>query len=310
MSTTRREFLAHSAALAAVATSACSSTSSTRSSAAAAPAPAFRISLAQWSLHDALFKQRLDPLDFPRASQREFGIDTVEYVNTFYKERKDDDAYFGQLKQRCRDEGVASRLIMVDGEGSLGAALQGERDRAVSNHKRWLEVAHQLGCMAIRVNAYGDGTPTELRDRVAESLHRLGALAAPLELYVIVENHGHMSSNGAWMAGLMARADHPRVGTLPDFGNFTLVEGQFYDRYRGVAEMLPWARAVSAKSYDFDAQGDETTIDYRRMLALVAQAGYREHLGIEYEGSRLSEHDGILATKALLVKIRDEQRPA
>lgn len=266
----------------------------------------FPISLAQWSLHDALFKKELDPLDFPLVAKRVHGIDAVEYVSTFYKEKKGDDAHFAELAKRCKDIGVESRLIMIDGEGNLGAAKKEEREQAVANHARWLEIAHALGCMAIRVNAYGEGTPEEHRDRVAESMHALGERANGFDLYVIIENHGGLSSNGAWMASVMRAANHPRVGTLPDFGNFTIGEGQQYDRYQGVTEMMPWARAVSAKSYDFDAQGNETTIDYTRMMKIVIAASYHAHVGIEYEGSRLSEKDGIAATKRLLERLRAE----
>lgn len=309
MSTTRREFLVHTSTAALLAAAACKSTDT----AAKPPAPEahakgvlFKLSLAQWSLHQALQKKELDPLDFPRVARSEYGIDTVEYVNTFYKEHKGDDAHWKQLARRCADHGVTSRLIMIDAEGSLGAANESERKQAVAKHRRWLEIASQLRCKAIRVNAYGEGSPEEQRRRAAASLYALGELGATFGLYVIVENHGGLSSNGAWMAELMRAAAHPRVGTLPDFGNFTLAEGQLYDRYTGVREMMPWARAVSAKSYDFDARGEETTIDYRRMLKLVLTAGYHEHLGIEYEGTRLSEHDGILATKKLLETIRAE----
>lgn len=266
----------------------------------------FPISLAQWSLHKALFAKDLDPLDFPLVAKRDHGIDAVEYVSTFYKEKKADDAHFAELAKRCKDHGVESRLIMVDGEGSLGAARKEEREQAVQNHARWLEIAHALGCMAIRVNAYGEGTPEEHRDRVAESMHALGVLGEKLDLFVIIENHGGLSSNGAWMASVMRAANHPRVGTLPDFGNFTIGEGQQYDRYKGVEEMMPFARAVSAKSYDFDSDGNETTIDYRRMMKVVIAAGYRAHVGIEYEGDRLAEKDGIRATKLLLERLRAE----
>lgn len=299
----RRAFLVRSAGLGAVALGACRA--SERTTERAPAKRTFAISLAQWSLHRALQKGELDPLDFPLVARRDHGIDAVEYVSTFYKAKKDDDAHFAELAKRCADQGVESRLIMVDGEGDLGAASKDARARAVANHRRWLAIAHALGCAAIRVNAYGEGTPAEQRDRAAASLHALGAAGEPLALHVIVENHGGLTSNGAWMASLMRAANHPRVGTLPDFGNFTIEGGQVYDRYRGVEEMMPWARAVSAKSYDFDAAGEETTIDYARMMEIVLAAGYRGHVGIEYEGSRLSEADGIRATKRLLERVRD-----
>lgn len=317
MTTTRRQFLVQSSSAALLAAAACKSASSAPDAVDAhAPDPhaldphskgvLFKISLAQWSLHRALRGGQLAALDFPLVARRDYGIDTVEYVNTFYAEHKADDAYWKQLAKRCADQGVTSRLIMIDSEGSLGAASEAERKQAIANHRRWLEIAGQLRCKAIRVNAYGEGSPAEHKRRAAASLHALGELGAQFGLYVIVENHGGVTSNGAWMAELMRASAHQRVGTLPDFGNFTLAEGQLYDRYTGVREMMPWARAVSAKSFDFDARGEETTIDYRRMLKIVLTAGYHEHFGIEYEGDRLSEHDGIVATKKLLETIRAE----
>ncbi|MBK7878673.1 MAG: sugar phosphate isomerase/epimerase [Planctomycetes bacterium] len=266
----------------------------------------YPISLAQWSLNRALFSKELDPLDFPLSAKRDHGVDAVEYVSTFYKEKKGDDAHFAELAKRCKDHGVESRLIMIDGEGDLGAAKKEARAQAIANHARWLEIAHALGCMAIRVNAAGEGTPEEHRDRVAESMHALGERADGFGLDVIIENHGGLSSNGAWLASVLRAAKHPRVGALPDFGNFTIGEGQQYDRYQGVTELMPFARAVSAKSYDFDAEGNETTIDYRRMMKIVLAAGYHAHVGIEYEGSRLSEKDGIAATKRLLERLRTQ----
>ena len=101
-------------------------------------------------------------------------------------------------------------------------------------------------------------------------------------------------------------ADHPRVGTLPDFGNFQIGPLESYDRYRGVAELLPWAKAVSAKSHEFDAEGNEVRTDYARMLAIVAASGYRGHVGIEYEGDEHSEPEGIRLTRDLLLRVRSE----
>lgn len=316
MSTTRRGFLIGGAALGSAAlggalAAGCRSqdvdAEPERNSPRRADALPFQISLAQWSLHRAHQSGQLDPLDFPRAARRDYGIDAVEYVNSFYKDHARDPAHFAELDKRCRDHGIESRLIMIDGEGALGAADALERAQAISNHTRWLEIARSLRCMAIRVNAHGEGSPAELRSRVAESLHELGERGDALGLFVLVENHGGLSSNGAWLASVMKEADHPRVGTLPDFGNFDLGNGQKYDRYKGVEELMPWARAVSAKSHDFDAAGDETATDYRRMLRIVLAAGYRGHVGIEYEGSRLPEPEGIRATLALLERLRAER---
>lgn len=252
--------------------------------------PLFRISLAQWSLHRTLFAGRLDHLDFPKAAKQEFGIDAVEYVNVFWR-KKSDPEYNRELRNRCDDLGVRSVLIMCDGEGALGDPDEARRRQAVENHRKWLDAAAALGCHSIRVNAHSGGTYDEQRDRAADGLRKLCELADPMGLYVIVENHGGLSSNGAWLAAVMKQVGHRRAGTLPDFGNFRVSDREVYDRYRGTAELMPFARGVSAKSYDFDDAGDETTIDYRRMMKIVLDAGYSGHVGVEYEGGRLSEAD-------------------
>ncbi len=265
----------------------------------------YEISLAQWSLHRALFAKELDPLDFPKVARQTFGLDAVEYVNTFYREHATDRAYIAELKKRCEGEGVRSLLIMCDGEGNLGDPDEAKRLQAVENHRKWLEAAQQLGCHSIRVNARSEGSYEEQMRLAADGLRRLAELGDTYGLNVLVENHGGLSSNGAWLAGVMKRVDHPRCGTLPDFGNFRIEGDTWYDRYQGVAELMPYARAVSAKSHDFDEEGNEIHTDYFRMMRIVLDAGYRGYVGIEYEGEGLSEEDGIRATKALLVRVRD-----
>jgi sugar phosphate isomerase/epimerase len=297
---TRRSFLAASASVAA--------------GYALAPAvrgqaggqPLFQISLAEWSLNRAIFGGNLDNLDFPKAARQDFGIEAVEYVNQFFKDKARDAAYLKELKSRCDGEGVRSLLIMCDGEGALGDADEQRRAQAVTNHHPWVEAAASLGCHSIRVNAQSSGTYDEQMQRAADGLRRLTEFGAQHDINVIVENHGGLSSNGAWLAGVMKQVDHPRCGTLPDFGNFGLGDGKEYDRYQGVTEMMPWAKAVSAKSHDFDADGKETHTDYRRMMKIVLDAGYHGYVGVEYEGGGLSEPDGIKATKKLLETVRAE----
>ena len=270
--------------------------------------PLYDISLAQWSLHKTLFAKKLDALDFAKATREEFGIDAVEYVNQFFKDKANDEAYLGQLKSRAADQGVTSLLIMIDGEGSLGHADTAERNKAVQNHHKWANAARFLGCHSIRVNAAttGDGSYEEKQKLAADGLRSLSEYGAKHGLNVIVENHGGLSSNGAWLAGVMKIVDLPNCGTLPDFGNFHIGDGKMYDRYTGVAELMPFAKAVSAKSHDFDAEGNETNTDYRRMMMIVLDAGYRGYVGIEYEGSKHGEAEGILATKKLLETVRAE----
>jgi sugar phosphate isomerase/epimerase len=268
--------------------------------------PLFRISLAEWSLHRTIFARELDHLDFARAARDHYGLDAVEYVNQFFRDKATDQDYLQQMRRRAEDAGVRSLLIMVDGEGALGHADEAERRKAVQNHYKWVEAAGFLGCHSVRVNAHSSGTEHEQAQRVADGLRRLTEFAAAREINVIVENHGGLSSNGAWLAGVIRRVDHPRCGTLPDFGNFHLGDGQWYDRYQGVRELMPFAKAVSAKSNDFDERGSEVNTDYRKMLRIVLDAGYGGHVGIEYEGRRLSEPEGVHATRRLLERVRTE----
>lgn len=266
----------------------------------------FSISLAQWSLHRAIFGKKLDNLDFPMTAKRDYGIDAVEYVNQFWMDKAKDQKYLAELKKRCDGEGVRSLLIMCDDEGALGDADAAKRQKAVENHYKWVEAAKFLGCHSIRVNAESSGSYDEQLERAADGLRRLSEFGKQHGLNVIVENHGGLSSNGAWLEAVMRKVNMPNCGTLPDFGNFDLGGGKQYDRYKGVAEMMPFAKAVSAKSHDFDANGNETHTDYRRMMKIVLDAGYRGYVGVEYEGDKLGEPEGIRATKRLLELVRAE----
>lgn len=267
--------------------------------------PLFSISLAEWSLHRTLNSGELDNLDFPRVTREEFGIEAVEYVNSFFKDKARDQAYLTDLKARCDDLGIRSLLIMCDGEGALGDPDAAARTQSVENHFRWVEAARFLGCHAIRVNAQSRGTPAEQRELAADGLRRLSEFAADHDISVIVENHGGVSSNAAWLASVMEAVDHPGCGTLPDFGNFQMAPGEWYDRYQGMEELMPYAKAVSAKSHVFDEVGNEREMDYFRLMRIVLAAGYRGFVGIEYEGSELPEMEGIRATNALLVRVRE-----
>ena len=268
----------------------------------------YGISLAQWSLNRQFFGGKIDALDFAKVSRERFDIGAIEYVNQFFKDKANDEAYLGQLKSRAADHGVESLLIMVDGEGSLGHANTDERNKAVQNHHKWADAAKFLGCHSIRVNAAttGNGSFEEKQKLAADGLRNLSEYGAKLDMNVIVENHGGLSSNGAWLAGVMKIVDLPNCGTLPDFGNFHVGDGKWYDRYKGVAELMPFAKAVSAKSHEFNDKGDEVRTDYRRMMNIVLDAGYRGYVGIEYEGGQVDAYKGIDLTKALLERVRDE----
>ena len=270
--------------------------------------PLFKISLAEWSLHRAILRQKtLDHLDFAKTAKEKFNIDAVEYVNQMFMDKAKDEKYLADMKKRCDDLGVKSLLIMCDGEGNLGDPDTAKRTRAVENHHKWADAAKFLGCHSIRVNAASAGAYDEQVKLAADGLSRLSDYCAKHGLNCIVENHGGLSSNGAWLAAVMKTVNKPNCGTLPDFGNFKVSASEMYDRYKGVKELMPFAKAVSAKSHDFDAQGNETNTNYRKMMEIVcAEFAYRGYVGIEYEGSKLGEMEGIAATKKLLETVRDE----
>lgn len=272
---------------------------------------AFEISLAQWSLHRTLRdpKSGMTNLDFPSVARQQFEIDAIEYVNQFWKDKASDTTYLQQLQTRCDDAGVKSLLIMVDGEGQLGDPDRKARRRAINNHRPWLDAAAALGCHSIRVNAASRGNHGEQSRLAADGLRRLSEIAAPMQLNVLVENHGGWSSHAGWLAQTIKRVGMDNCGTLPDFGNFHLTRGEGgleFNRYQGVKQLMPMAKAVSAKSHDFDDDGGERHTDYAKMMKIVREAGYRGHVGIEYEGDKLTEAEGILKTRDLLRRFQTQ----
>ncbi|MCU0394190.1 MAG: sugar phosphate isomerase/epimerase [Thermoflexibacter sp.] len=277
-----------------------------------------QISLAQWSLHRALESGKLDHLDFPAKAKNDFGINTVEYVNGFFGGKKMDfkDAaknttYLQELLKRSQDVGVTNHLIMVDNEGFLALPKDKKRLEAVENHKKWIEAAKFLGCQTVRVNLHGKGKSEDKKIASIDSLSRLGEFANTMNINVVVENHGSDSSKGNWLAEVMRQVNKSNVGTLPDFGNFCITHPwgntqdpckDAYDRYKGVEELLPFAKGVSAKTYDFDSKGEQPLMDYKRLIEIVKAAKFKGYIGIEFEGYNQSEEDGIRQTKALLEK--------
>jgi L-ribulose-5-phosphate 3-epimerase len=269
--------------------------------------PDFKISLAQWSIREFHRAKpgadnHLDPLDFAVYAKNECGIGGIEYVNSFYFGKEGDAAYFNELKKRADGEGVESVLIMCDRCGTVGDPDEARRKQTVEKHLPWMQAAQQLGCHSIRVNAGSKGSYGEQQKLAADGLAKLAEAAKPYRLNVIVENHGGLSSNGAWLAGVMKMVNLPTVGTLPDFGNFTINRktGESYDRYLGMEELMPFAKGVSAKSHAFDAEGNETKSDYFRIMGIVADSGYKGYVGVEWEGGKPGTTEGIMLTKALI----------
>ena len=263
--------------------------------------PLFEISLAQWSNHRMLKAGKLTNLDWPKYTKESYGIHALEYVNQFFKDKAEDAAYLADLNQRVSDLGMTNVLIMIDGEGSIGATTQKERNKTVDKHKRWVTAAKTLGCHSIRVNAYGQGTPEEAAKQVTEGLHKLSTFAAEHDINILVENHGGNSSNGKWLSDVLTAVNLPNCGSLPDFGNF-----HEYDRYQGIRDLMPFAKGVSAKSREFDSAGNEVQTDFTKAMKLVLAANYHGHVGVEFEGKKVSEDEGIKLTKALLEKVRDD----
>lgn len=272
-----------------------------------------KLSLAQWSIHRSLDSGILKAENFAAIAKNDFGISAVEYVNSFYRDHATDEAFWRKMRATADSLGVKSLLIMVDEEGDLGNPNADERKKAVENHYKWVDAASILGCHSIRINAFGDGPKEEVQIAMVDALKQLCTYAAAKNINVLIENHGLYSADGKWVAEIMRQVNMTNVGTLPDFGNWCLSHKwgstqpgkectEVYDRYQGVAETLPFAQGVSAKSYTFNEQGEEIVIDYSKMLKLVKDSGFDGYIGIEYEGEPLSEPDGIRATKALLEK--------
>ena len=277
----------------------------------------FELSLAQWSLHKGLFANEISALDFPVIARKTYDIGAVEYVNQFFYEKAKDKTFLTELKKRCEDNGVVSSLIMIDKEPELASPDAQERAAGVEGHKKWIDAAKFLGCTAIRINLHGNGTLEQWTKGSVESLRKLATIGKPLGIKILVENHGGFSSNGKYLAEVMRLANDSNIGTMPDFGNFCVrreVAGDLwksacveqYDIYQGVAEMMPYAGAFSAKSFNFDEQGNESGIDFLAMFKLMRASKYRGYVGIEYEGEKMSEDAGIRATKKLIEKVREQ----
>lgn len=306
--TSRRKFLEYSAAAAGVAVLPAGLWYDGFSS---KPGPV-KISLAQWSLHRALQRGTLQADAFPFIAKEEYDIHAVEYVNGFYKDKARDENYWKDLNSRCENEGIQSLLIMVDNEGDLGDPDDSARKKAVENHRKWIRAAKILGCHSIRVNAFGQGSREAIKAALIDGMGQLSHFGAQENINILIENHGLQSSDAPFIIDVIKAVGSSFLGTLPDFGNWCLnaewgsTQGnkcsESYDPYKGLAAFMPYAKGVSAKSYEFNVSGEETSLDYRRLLQIVKDHDFKGYIGIEYEGSKLSEAEGIRATKALLDK--------
>lgn len=278
----------------------------------------FKISLAAWSLHRMVGSKpgQISLLDLPRYARETLGIEALELVSYAFQ---GGDKAFSEMKpwlktlsKNAEAQGVKILLVMVDGQGEIGSVDEAKRLDAVERHKKWIDVTHYLGGHSMRMNWTGAPEtvvedPVALRafvERSVPGFHALCEYGEKRDTNVIIENHGGASSRPEALVQLIESVDHPRMGTLPDFGNFPPA----VDRYMAIDLMMNYAHAVSAKCYDFDPNtGDETKLDYARLIDIVTlKHGYHGYIGIEFEGDRLSEKDGVLACKALLERLRDK----
>jgi L-ribulose-5-phosphate 3-epimerase len=272
---------------------------------------ALHISLAQWSLHRSFENGTLDPVDFAAVAAETYRLKAVEFVNGFYRKQAVDEKFWISMRERSSNADVRNLILMVDDEGDLGDAREKTRLKSVENHYKWVHAAKLLGCPTMRVNAFGDPDRETYRQAIIDGMSRLATYAAKEDLNIVIENHGLFSSDAALIAGIIREVNMPNFGSFPDFGNWCLsakwgsTQGdcdRVYDRYQGVSELLPYARAVSAKSYNFNEKGEDTTIDYYRMMKIVKESDYSGYIGIEYEGTEKGEHEGILITRELMTK--------
>lgn len=245
--------------------------------------PLFKISLAQWTINRELRSGEIDNLDFAKIAH-DHGIQAVEYVNQFFMDKAKDMKYLAEMKQRAADLGVTNVLIMCDREGNIGDPDEKRRSQTIENHRKWIDAAKFLGCHSIRVNAGSSGTWDEQVKLAADGLARLTEIGAEQDISVIVENHGGLSSNADWLSEVIKRVNHPHCGTLPDTGNFRIRDGETYDSYRGVEKLMPWAKGVSIKDRVWDDKGNNSEMDFERMLKIVVDAGFHGYCGIEYGG--------------------------
>lgn len=287
----------------------------------------FKFAISQFSFASEFWTKQLDPLDFA-AKSKELGISGLDYCSMFFADKAKDQQFLGELKKRAADNGSYNLRIMVDGEGVLGDLTEATRLKAVDNHFKWMDAAATLGCPMIRVNVEGEGAPADVANAAVDSLGRLIEYGKKQNIDVIVENHVGISCNASWLSGVMKQVNSPHCGTLADFGNFCInrtkpatndIAGYLktkcleeYDRYKGIEELMPFAKGIHIKSHVFDAAGNDVETDFYRMFKIIKKSGFTGWASIEYEGGLLKmytkdskyldDYAGVTATKNLAEK--------
>ncbi|GAB5401640.1 MAG: sugar phosphate isomerase/epimerase [Aureisphaera sp.] len=279
-----------------------------------------KFSLAQWSLHKKYEAEGADPFTFA-ADAKALGFDAIELVTQLYEDEIETlgfDTVIDSLKSMNEAHGIKTVLIMVDHEGDLADPDLAKRNEAVEKHKKWIDATVKLGGHAIRVNTFGTNDPDVWINTVQDGLRKISEYAATKNINVLCENHGWLSSDAPLLMAAIKGVNMENCGTLPDFGNWCVKRAngerwgecveEFPDYYKGIELLMPAAKAVSAKAYSFDADGNEEKIDYYRMISIVKAAGYDGYIGVEFEGDKMSEEEGILATMALIEKAFANQK--
>ena len=294
-SVTRREFIGSTIAAGALAGA---GNMSLPGKAAAADRPTKDdISLAAWSLVREFREGKWKNLDLPRICREDFGINGLEFVNSFFE--LPTERYLNQLKKNAAEHGVTLVLIMVDGEGNMSAMEKKERMQAALNHRKWVDIAASLGCHAIRCNVGGPSKDydQDTMKRAADSFGNLVEYASQYPLNVILENHGGASSNPDMMIGLMKAINSPNFGTLPDFGNI-----YEFDRYESIRKLVAYAKGISVKT-KFKPNGTHPDYDLEKLLKICMEEGYHGFYGIEQESPDANSWQAVRWSKAVIDRV-------
>jgi sugar phosphate isomerase/epimerase len=245
----------------------------------------------------------MSAVDFPAFAREQYSIGLLDYVNTLLGSSRDMAGRAAELARSSAAAGVQNQVLMIDEQGLLGDPDPSRRAQSVDNHLRWWDVADAIGCRYMRVNAHSSGTDAEQLELCRDGISTLIDRGAARPSTLLIENHGGLSSRADWIVSLIDSLPASRCALMTDFNNFQYAPGQVYDRYLGVQQMMPFTRVVSAKSFDFDDAGNETTIDFTRMFDIIRNFALEGAVSAEYEGSRLSEFDGAGATVELLQQL-------
>lgn len=294
----------------------------------AAGKPFLKIALGEYSLNHTLRAGKYNPLHLAQMTRKVFGLDAIDYVSTFWDERAKDPAFVRGLKSRAAKYGVVNHVILVDlRNAELGDLDESRRKQAVEAHRRWIDIARFLGCSSIRVNLnhiraedYGrPGHKEAVFKASVDGYRRLLAYGAQKNIGITVQNHTGYSCDPDWLvavmkavnskyAGIQADPDHfeVHINVKKKDGGYEARKVASFDKYKGLAKLMPYAKALNAKTHAFDRAGNETTLDYDRILRIVLKSGYRGYIGIEWEpdgpGLAMSDVQGIQTTRDMLIK--------